>query len=346
MSTPKTWLAAVAGGETLSEAEAEAAFGAIMRGEFDDAQIAALLMALRLRGETTDEIRGAVRAMRAAMRRVAAPRDAVDVVGTGGDLHGTLNVSTAVAFVVAGAGVPVAKHGNRAVSSITGAADVLAALGAASLDGSDDDAERALAQDGLSFLFAPAYHPALRHAANARRALGFRTIFNLLGPLANPAGVRRQLVGVYDPRWLGPLAETLAALGSERAWVVHGAGGLDELALSGPSQVAAIEAGEVRRFEVHPEQAGLAVAPLEAVRGGDPAHNAAALVALLDGAHGAYRDIVLLNAAATLIVAGRAADLREGAGLAAESLDAGAAKGVLRRLRARVAAARADHATA
>lgn len=345
MSTPKTWLAAIAAGERLSETEAEAAFGAIMRGEFDDAQIAGLLTGLRLRGETTDEIRGAVRAMRAAMHRVDAPDDAIDVVGTGGDLHGTLNVSTAVAFVVAGAGVPVAKHGNRAVSSITGAADVLSALGAASLDGSGSDAGRALAEDGLAFLFAPAYHPALRHAAAARRALGFRTIFNLLGPLANPAGVRRQLVGVYDPRWLGPLAETLASLGSDRAWVVHGAGGLDELGLSGPSQVTAIEDGAIRSFEVHPEQAGLPQSPLEAIRGGDAAHNAAALVALLDGAQGAYRDIVLFNAAAALMIAARAVDLREGVALAAESLDAGAAKGVLRRLRARIAAARTDPAT-
>ena len=230
--------------------------------------------------------------------------------------------------------------------TMRGAADVLAALGAASLDGSDPDPARALAEDGLTFLFAPAYHPALRHAAAARRALGFRTLFNLLGPLANPAGVRRQLVGVADPHWLVPIAETLASLEAERAWVVHGDGGLDELSLSGPSQVAAIEDGAVRCFEVHPADAGLPTAPLDAILGADPASNAAALLALLDGAPGAYRDIVLFNAAASLIVAERATNLREGVGLAAESLDSGAAMGVLRRVRARVSAVQTDNAPA
>jgi anthranilate phosphoribosyltransferase/anthranilate synthase/phosphoribosyltransferase len=320
-------LARLATGATLSEAEAEAAFGLVMDGAAGEARIAALLMALRVRGETAAELRGAVRAMRARMSPVAAPAGAVDVCGTGGDAAGTLNVSTAVAFVVAGCGVPVAKHGNRGVSSRSGGADVLAALGVA-LDGTPAALARLLVSPGLAFLFAPAHHPGMRHAAPVRAALGVRTIFNLLGPLANPAGVRRQLTGVYDAAWLVPMAETLGALGAEHVWLVHGAG-LDELTLAGQTQVVEWRRGALRRFTVTPEDAGFLRAPIAAIAGGDAAHNAAAIRALLAGAPGAYRDTVLLNAAAALIVAGVAGDLREGAALAAASIDDGRAGAVL-----------------
>jgi anthranilate phosphoribosyltransferase len=310
--------------------EAEDAFAAIMDGEATQAQIAALLTALHVRGETVGELLGATRAMRARMTRVAAPPGAMDVCGTGGDGACTLNVSTATAFVVAACGVPVAKHGNRALTSRAGGSDVLAALGIG-LDVPPGRLERQLGEYGLAFLFAPRHHPALRHAAQARSEIGFRTIFNLLGPLSNPAGVRLQLTGVYDPAWCAPMAETLGALGTERAWLVHGRG-LDELTLAGTTQVAEWRDGTLRQFSVTPDQAGLPEAPIDAIRGGDAAHNAAALRALLQGAPGAYRDTVLLNAAAALIVAGRAGDLREGVGQARTALDRGAALDVMERL--------------
>jgi anthranilate phosphoribosyltransferase len=323
----KPLLARVGAGERLGADEAEAAFAAIMDGEATEAQIAALLTALHLRGETVPELMGATRAMRARMTRVQAPPGAIDVCGTGGDGAATLNVSTATAFVVAACGVPVAKHGNRALTSRAGGSDVLAALGV-NMDVPPAGLERQMGAYGIAFLFAPRHHTALRHAAPVRSEIGFRTIFNLLGPLSNPAAVRRQLTGVYDPAWLTPMAETLGALGTERAWLVHGQG-LDELTLAGPTQVSEWNNGDLRQFLVTPEEAGLGYAPIESIRGGDAAENAAALRALLEGAPGAYRDTVLLNAAAALIVAGRAGDLREGVSLAASALDRGAALDVL-----------------
>lgn len=326
-------LARLAAGERLAESEAEAAFGMIMAGEATPAQIAGLLMAMRVRGETVPEMTGAVRAMRARMIAVEAPPDAIDIVGTGGDAAGTLNISTATAFVVAGAGVKVAKHGNRALSSRSGAADALGALGIPVMETPIESLPRVLEQAGMCFLMAPRHHAALRHAAGPRMELGTRTIFNLLGPLANPARVTRQMTGAFSPEWLRPMAETLGRLGTEHAWLVHGQG-LDELTLSGPSQVVELKDGHLREFQVTPEDAGLRRAPAEALRGGEPAENAAALEALLEGAEGAYRDCVLLNAAAALIVAGRVKTLPDGVTMAARSLDSGAALEVLNKLRA------------
>ncbi len=331
MSSLKPVLARLADGAALSADEAEAAFGLIMSGEATPAQIAGLLMAMRVRGETVPELTGAVRAMRARMAVVAAPPDALDVCGTGGDGGGTLNVSTAVTFVLAGCGVTVAKHGNRNLSSLTGGADVLTALGV-NVDVPLDRLPSVLREAGCAFLFAPRHHAALRHAAGPRVELGTRTIFNLLGPLANPAQVRRQLTGVYDPKWLLPMAETLHQLGTTRAWLVHGMG-LDELTVAGDSHVVELRDGATRAFSVSAKDAGLQLSPLSAIRGGDPAMNAAALQALLTGQPGAYRDTVLLNAAAGLIVAGRADDLRHGAFLAAASVDAGHALAALDTLR-------------
>ena len=323
----KPVLAQLALGETLTETQAEAAFGIIMSGEATPAQIAGLLMAMRVRGETVAELAGAVRAMRARMLAVDAPPDAIDVCGTGGDNAGTLNVSTAVTFVLAGAGVPVAKHGNRALSSRTGGADVLTALGV-NVDVPTERLAGILHAANCAFLFAPRHHAALRHAAGPRVELGIRTIFNLLGPLANPANVKRQLTGVFSPAWARPMAETLSRLGSEAAWIVHGQG-LDELTVAGDNQVVALADGEITEFVVTPEDAGLARAPIQAIQGGDAETNAAAMLALLRGAGGPYRDTVLLNTAAALIVAGKANDLRAGVALAARSIDTGAAMATL-----------------
>ncbi|MDN3565413.1 anthranilate phosphoribosyltransferase [Paeniroseomonas aquatica] len=336
MNSLKPILARLAAGETMAESEAEAAFGIIMAGEATPAQIAALLMAMRVRGETVPELTGAVRAMRARMLAIEAPVGAIDIVGTGGDSSGSLNISTATALVVAGCGVPVAKHGNRALSSKSGAADALAALGI-NLDVPLDRLEAVLAKAGMVFLMAPRHHASMRHAAGPRVELGTRTIFNLLGPLANPARVKRQLTGAYATAWLRPMAESLLRLGTEAAWVVHGQG-LDEIALSGETQVVALEAGRLREFTIAPEDAGLQRAPPEAIRGGEPAENALALTALLAGASGPYRDIVLLNAAAGLVVAGRTRDLRDGAAQAARAIDSGAASAVLGRLKDATAA--------
>jgi anthranilate phosphoribosyltransferase len=302
-----------------------------MSGEATPAQIGALLMAMRIRGETVAEITGAVRAMRARMTAIEAPEGAIDVCGTGGDGAGTLNISSAVTFVVAGCGVPVAKHGNRALSSLTGGADVLIQLGV-DLDTPIERLSMVLAEAGCVFLFAPRHHPSMRHAGGPRAELGTRTIFNLLGPLANPARVRRQLTGVFSPDWTRPMAETLAALGHRAAWIVHGMG-LDELTVAGQNHVTALHDGAISSFTVEPEQAGLRRAPIEAIRGGDATFNAKALLDLLQGAPGAYRDTVLLNAAAALIVAGRVADLREGVDLAERSLASGAALAALHTLR-------------
>ncbi|MFD2234657.1 anthranilate phosphoribosyltransferase [Phaeospirillum tilakii] len=324
-------LARVALGESLSEAEAEAVFAEIMSGEATPAQIGGLLMALRVRGETVAEITGAARIMRAKSLPVAAPADAIDTCGTGGDGSGTYNISTAAAFVVAGCGVPVAKHGNRALSSKSGSADVLAALGV-NLDADLALVQESLATNHIGFLMAPRHHSAMRHVAGPRVELGTRTLFNLLGPLANPANTRFQVIGVFAERWVEPLAEVLGRLGSERAWVVHGSDGLDELTTTGPSTVAELRNGRVHRFTVTPEQAGLPRADAEALKGGDAAANAQALRALLGGAPGAYRDIVVLNAAAALVVAGRAGDLAAAARLAEHSIDSGAAAASLNRL--------------
>ena len=331
MSDLKPVLARLAAGATLSADEAEAAFGVVMAGEATPAQIAGMLMAMRVRRETVPELTGAVRAMLARMTRVAAPPGAIDVCGTGGDGAGTLNVSTAVTFVLAGAGVTVAKHGNRALSSRTGGADVLTALGV-NVDVALERLPAVLDAAGCAFMFAPRHHAALRHAAGPRVELGTRTIFNLLGPLANPAGVRRQLTGVFDPAWLRPMAETLAALGTERAWLVHGQG-LDELTVAGDNQVVSLAGGVLKAFVLTPEEAGLERAPSEAIRGGDPAANAAALLALLEGARGAYRNTVLLNAAAGLVVAGVVDHVRDGVPRAAASLDDGLAMAALENLR-------------
>lgn len=321
----------VAAGKTLDAEASAAAFTAIMAGEVGEAQMAGFLTALAMRKPTVEEITGAVTAMRAAMKRVHAPAGAIDLVGTGGDGHSTLNISSAACFVAAACGVPVAKHGNRNMSSKTGAADVLEALGV-KVDVPPETAEACVAESGVCFLFAQGYHPAMRHVTPVRRALGFRTIFNLLGPLSNPAGVKRQLLGVYALEWLEPVAHVLAAQGAEKAWVVHGADGLDELSISGPTHVAVLENGRIETMMVTPEDAGLPLHPLQAVKGGEAPENAAALTRLLGGETGAYRDIVLLNAAAALIVADKAHDLREGADIAAKAIDSGAAKAVLAKL--------------
>lgn len=327
----KGLLGRVAGGETLTSAQAEAAFDIIMSGNATPSQIGGFLMALRVRGETVDEITGAARAMRAKMLTIDAPAGAIDTCGTGGDAAGTYNISTACQFVVAGCGVPVAKHGNKALSSQCGAADVLAALGV-NLDADTALVERALAEAGTCFLLAPRHHSAMKHVGPTRVELATRTIFNLLGPLSSPARVKRQVIGVFSPDWVEPLARVLNDLGHEHAWVVHGAGGLDELSTTGTSLVAELKDGQVRTFEVTPADAGLPEAKLSDLKGGDAATNAAALTALLAGEPGAYRDVVLLGSAAALIVAGKAADLREGAALAAESIDSGRARAALDRL--------------
>lgn len=321
----------VADGTSLSADEAEAAFGIIMSGEATPAQIAGFLMALRVRGETVDEITGAVRTMRAKMDTIKAPEGAIDVVGTGGDSSGTFNISTGAAIVVAGAGVPVAKHGNRALSSKSGAADVLSSLGV-NLDADFAVIEGAMAEAGIGFLMAPRHHSAMRFVGPVRVEMGVRTIFNILGPLSNPAGVKRQFTGVFSREWLRPMAETLANLGCEAAWVVHGSDGLDEMTLTGPTHVAALENGKIREFDVSPGDAGLEVCAPEDLKGGDPAENAAAMRAMLAGEAGAYRDIALMNAAASLIVAGKADDLKSGVTMAAKSIDSGAALACLDKL--------------
>lgn len=320
----KKLVAEVATGRSLSATEAESAFDIMMSGNATPAQMGGFLMALRVRGETVDEITGGARTMRAKVLPIDAPPDAVDTCGTGGDAKGTWNVSTAAAIVLASLGVPVAKHGNRALSSKTGAADVLAALGV-NIECDMSLVRRALWEAGIGFLMAPRHHGAMRHVGPTRVELGTRTIFNLLGPLSNPAGARRQLLGVFSADWVEPLAQVLRNLGSDRVWVVHGSDGMDELTTTGPSYVAELRNGVVSRFEVTPDDAGLPHAAPEDLRGGDPARNAAALRAILLGERGAFRDIVCLNAAAGLVIADRAPDLRTGAGMVAAALDDGRA---------------------
>ena len=327
----RTLLSYAASGGRLSEEQAEAAFGIMMSGDATPSQMGGFLMALRVRGETVAEITGAVRTMRTKMLPIEAPAGAIDTCGTGGDAKGTLNVSTGAQFVVAACGVPVAKHGNRALSSKTGAADVLAALGV-NIDADPKLLERAWREAGTCFLMAPRHHSAMRHVAPTRVELGTRTIFNLLGPLSNPAGVKRQLIGVFAKEWVEPLAQVLKSLGHERAWVVHGADGLDELSTTGPSTVAELKDGEIRVFEVAPQDAGLPEARLQDLLGGDQETNAAALRALLGGESGPYRDIVLFTAAAALLVAGKVPDLKQGVEMGAEAIASGKAKAVLDRL--------------
>jgi anthranilate phosphoribosyltransferase len=321
----------LATGASLNREEAAGAFEQMMSGEATPSQMGALLMALRVRGETVDEITGAVAAMRAKMLRVKAPPDAIDVVGTGGDASGSFNISTCAALIVAGAGVPVAKHGNRALSSRSGAADVLAALGV-NIDLTPERIARCISEAGIGFMFAPAHHPAMKNVGPTRVELATRTIFNLLGPLSNPAGVRRQMVGVFSRQWTEPLAQVLKNLGAERAWVVHGSDGLDEITTAGPTTVSALEDGEVRNFEIAPEDVGLARVKPEALRGGDAAVNASAVQDVLEGKPGAFRDVALFNAAAALVVAGKANDIKAGFALATRSLDTGEAEGRLDRL--------------
>ena len=329
--TLKPFLAKVADGTALTAQEAEDAFAVIMSGEATSAQIAGLLMALRVRGETVDEITGAVRAMRAKMLPVTAPAGAIDVVGTGGDGSGTFNISTGAALVVAGCGVPVAKHGNRALSSKSGAADVLTSLGV-NLDAELPLVERAIAEAGIGFLMAPRHHTAMKHVMPARVEMGVRTIFNILGPLSNPAGVTRQFTGVFARQWVEPLAQVLKNLGSEACWVVHGEDGLDELTTTGPSFVAQLKDGAITTFAVTPADAGLPTARPEDLKGGSPEVNAQAIRDLVAGKKGPYRDIVLLNAAASLVVAGKVDDLTSGVAKAAQAIDGGAAAQALDRL--------------
>ncbi|MBN8978786.1 MAG: anthranilate phosphoribosyltransferase [Rhizobiales bacterium] len=331
MDDLKTIIAKVATGASLTRDEAANAFDRMMSGEATPSQMGAMLMGLRVRGETVDEITGAVSAMRAKMLRVTAPADAVDIVGTGGDGSGSVNVSTCASFVVAGAGVPIAKHGNRALSSKSGAADVLAALGV-KIDLTPDQVARCVKETGIGFMFAPAHHPAMKNVGPTRVELATRTIFNLLGPLSNPAGVTRQMVGVFSRQWVQPLAQVLKNLGAESIWVVHGSDGLDEITLAGPTFVAALEGGNIRTFEITPDDAGLPRANGDALKGGDADANAVALKGVLDGKPSAYRDVALLNAAAALIVAGRAKDLKEGVAIGAKALDSGAAAERLKHL--------------
>jgi anthranilate phosphoribosyltransferase len=308
----------------LSRAQAEAAFAILFEGEASPAQIGGFLMAMRARGEAVAEYAAAAAAMRARCVPVTAPEGAMDIVGTGGDGMGTLNISTATAFVVAGAGVPVAKHGNRNLSSKSGAADALGQLGIEVMVG-PEVIERAISEAGIGFMMAPMHHPAMKHVMPVRAELGTKTIFNILGPLTNPAGVKRQLTGAFAIDLIWPMAETLQELGAEKAWLVHGADGTDEISICGPTSVAVLENDRITGREVHPEEAGLPVHPFRDILGGTPAENAAALRACLGGQGGAYRDAVLLNAAAALLIADKVGTLEDGARMAAESIDSGAA---------------------
>jgi len=327
----RTLLGKVADGKSLSEAESERAFDIMMSGDATPSQMGAFLMALRVRGETVEEITGAVRVMRAKAIQVAAPEGAMDIVGTGGDASGTFNISTATAIVVAGCGVPVAKHGNRAASSKSGSADVLSALGV-DIEADFEKVEQAIREANIGFLMAQRHHGAMRNVGPTRVELGTRTIFNILGPLSNPAGVKRLLVGCFSRHWIEPMAEVLGKLGAERVWVMHGSDGLDELTTTGVSYVAEYRDGAISALEVTPEDAGIAGARPEDLKGGTPEENAAALRALLDGAHGAYRNIAVYNAAAALVVAGKASDLRDGAKQAAAAIDSGKAKAAFDKL--------------
>lgn len=320
----KTLINKIASGDTLTQEESCNAFNYMMSGDATGAQIGAFLMGLRLRGETIDEITGAAQAMRAKAHNIKAPENAFDNCGTGGDAAHTYNISTASAIVLAACGVSMAKHGNRAISSKSGSADVLETLGI-NIDADMGQVEQCVAEIGIGFMMATRHHSAMRHVGPSRTSLGTRTIFNLLGPLSNPAGAKFQVIGVFDKKWTAPLAEVLGKLGSVRVWVVHGADGLDELSISGPSYVSEYYQGKVTSFEVTPEDAGLTRYPISEIKGGNAKNNARALKAVLDGKKNAYRNIVLMNCAAALLVAGKAEDLKEGARIAAEAIDSGAA---------------------
>lgn len=326
----KPFIAKVADGHALDADQARDAFDIMMSGDATPSQIAGFLMALRVRGETVDEITGAVSTMRAKMATVDAPADAIDIVGTGGDNSGSYNVSTCAAIIAAGAGAPVAKHGNRSLSSKSGAADALAALGV-NIEIGPEVIARCIREAGLGFMFAPMHHAAMRHVGPSRVEMGVRTIFNLLGPLSNPAGVKRQVIGVFSDHWLLPMAETLKSLGSTHVWVVHG-DGLDELTTAGVTQVVELKDGAIRQFTVAPEDVGLARVDLSMLKGGDPEHNAAALRRVLDGEKGPYRDIACLNAAAGLVVAGKSHTLSGALGMAQDAIDSGAASAALEKL--------------
>ena len=326
--TLKPLLAELANGAKLTQAQAEEAFEIIMSGGATASQMGAFLMALRVRGETVDEIAGAARVMRAKVLPIKAPAGAIDTCGTGGDAQGTFNISTAAALVVAGGGVPVAKHGNRALSSKSGSADVLAALGV-NLDCDMALVEKSLNENNIGFLMAPRHHSAMKHVGPTRVELGTRTIFNLLGPLSNPAGATRQLIGVFHRQWVRPMAEVLGQLGSDHAWVVHGSDGLDEITTTGTTYVAELKGGRVTTFDILPEDIGLKRADPKDLKGGDPETNAKAIRDLFDGKAGAYRDIVLLNAGGAFVVAGKVDDLKAGIAMAASVIDSGKAKAAL-----------------
>lgn len=331
MESFKPLIAKVAAGAQLTRAEASAAFDAMLSGDVTPAQMGGFLMALRVRGETVEEITGAVTAMRSKMLRVEAPAQAIDIVGTGGDGSGSYNVSTLASLITAACGVPVAKHGNRAASSKSGTADALSALGVkVGIDA--DTVARCVREAGIGFMMAPTHHAAMRHVGPVRVELGTRTMFNLLGPLSNPAGVKRQLIGVFSSAWLRPMAETLRNLGSERVWVAHGSDGLDEITTTGPSEIVELRNGDIRSFRIAPEEVGLPRSEPAALRGGDPLHNANALREVLEGAKNAYRDIAVFNAAAALVVAEAATDLTDGVSQAARALDSGAARQTLAKL--------------
>ena len=331
MESFKPLIAKVAAGATLTRSEAESAFDSMLSGEVTPSQMGGFLMALRVRGETVEEITGAVAAMRAKMLSVKAPPEAIDIVGTGGDGSGSFNVSTLAAIITAACGVTVAKHGNRAASSRSGAADTLAALGV-KIGLSPDGVERCIHEAGIGFMMAPTHHASMRNVGPTRTELGTRTLFNILGPLSNPAGVKRQLVGVFSAAWLEPMAEVLRNFGSERVWVTHGLDGLDEITTTGPTKVVELKGGALHAFELTPEAAGLPRATPAALKGGEPAYNAKAIVDVLDGAESAYRDIALMNAGAALVIAGKAGSIKEGVAMGDAAIRSGAARRTLDRL--------------
>ena len=331
MADLKPLIAKAANGQALTRAEARDAFDVLMSGEATPSQIGGFLMALRVRGETVDEITGAVEIMREKMTKVAAPKDAIDIVGTGGDASGSYNISTCAAFVTAGTGLKIAKHGNRALSSKSGSADVLTALGV-KIDLPPEAISRCIKEAGCGFMFAPAHHASMKHVGPSRVELGTRTIFNLLGPLSNPAGVRRQVTGVFAKAWVEPLAHVLNNLGCERAWICHGEGGFDEIVPSGTTWIAELKDGKVALAEVKPEDVGISRSSAEDLKGGDAAQNAEALRGVLEGKKNAFRDAAVMTAAAALLVAGKAKDLKEGVAQAQKSIDDGSARDVLEKL--------------
>lgn len=324
MKSFKDFIARVSEGTSLSREEAKAAFDIILSGEATPSQLGGFLMALRVRGETIDEVTGAVDVMRSKMLRVDAPADAIDIVGTGGDNSGSYNISTATSLVVAGCDVAVAKHGNRSLSSKSGAAEALRELGV-DIDIGPEKIAACIDKASIGFMFAPLHHSAMRHVGPTRVELGTRTIFNLLGPLSSPAGVKKQLLGVYAREWVEPIANVLKNLGSDHVWVVHGSDGMDEITVTGPTYVTELKGGTIKSFEISPEDVGLSRSSIEDLKGGDPAYNAQALREVLAGAKNAYRDAVVFNAAAALLISGKCATLTDGVALAAQSIDSGAA---------------------